>query len=625
MRRPLELLSPARDTSIAREAILAGADAVYIGADRFGARKQAANSADEIAKLCDFAHIYGARVYAAINTILTDSELLEAEKLVWRLYRAGIDAVILQDLGLLKCDLPPLILHASTQCHIDTPEKAKMLEACGFETLVLARELSLSEISSISGSVSAAIECFVHGALCVSYSGQCYLSHAVGGRSANRGECAQPCRMPYALLDADNREIMPQAHYLCLRDMNRLKRLSDMIDAGVSSFKIEGRLKDASYVKNITALYRKALDEEIAKRNLSRSSYGESYVQFKPDERKSFNRGYTEFYLDAPKAGAANFISPKSRGEEIGTVKQTFPGGFIFENAEKTFSNSDGLFFEVENNPLKSFGAQVRNAQANKVFVGRPQDCPKIPLGAKIFRNRDCAFEKEISLPCSRKVPVKLRFYEDGGKYVLSAKTADERGICAQVSTVCAGFEPARDAQRAAQKLSNSFSKLGSTAFECADIEISATPHMPASSANDMRRRLAEALEAASIKAHLQHKEKRGHFSPRKSDLSVPPFDTDWRANCMNAKAQQLYRDIGFQITQRAPEFSKDSMLGKKVMRTKYCLLRELGMCIKNGPKKPPKLPLKLKSEQSLLRLDFDCTRCGMDVVLLSRKAARHE
>ncbi len=270
MRRPLELLSPARDTSIAREAILAGADAVYIGADRFGARKQAANSADEIAKLCDFAHIYGARVYAAINTILTDSELLEAEKLVWRLYRAGIDAVILQDLGLLKCDLPPLALHASTQCHIDTPEKAKMLEACGFETLVLARELSLSEISSISGSVSAAIECFVHGALCVSYSGQCYLSHAVGGRSANRGECAQPCRMPYALLDADNREIMPQAHYLCLRDMNRLKRLSDMIDAGVSSFKIEGRLKDASYVKNITALYRKALDAEIAKRNLSR-------------------------------------------------------------------------------------------------------------------------------------------------------------------------------------------------------------------------------------------------------------------------------------------------------------------------------------------------------------------
>ena len=368
-------------------------------------------------------------------------KLLEAEKLVWRLYRAGIDAVILQDLGLLKCDLPPLALHASTQCHIDTPEKAKMLEACGFETLVVARDLSLSEISSISGSVSAAIECFVHGALCVSYSGQCYLSHAVGGRSANRGECAQPCRMPYALLDADDREIMPRAHYLCLRDMNRLKRLSDMIDAGVSSFKIEGRLKDASYVKNITALYRKALDEEIAKRNLSRSSYGESYVQFKPDERKSFNRGYTEFYLDAPKAGAANFISPKSRGEEIGTVKQTFPGGFIFENAEKTFSNSDGLFFEVENNPLKSFGAQVRNAQANKVFVGRPQDCPKIPLGAKIFRNRDCAFEKEISLPCSRKVPVKLRFYEDGGKYVLSAKTADERGICAQVSTVCAGFD----------------------------------------------------------------------------------------------------------------------------------------------------------------------------------------
>ena len=351
-----ELLSPARDVETAKCAILAGADAVYIGAPKFGARKDAANSAEDIAQLCRFAHLYGCKVYVALNTILFDGEIESAARLCEALWDGGADAIIAQDLGLLEATDRRVKFHASTQCNIDSPQKAKFLENAGFAAVVLARETGLAQTAETAKTVSVPIECFAHGALCVSYSGQCYLSYAIGGRSGNRGECAQPCRMLYELADADGKRIAPPAYYLCLRDMNRIGRLSDMLDAGVSIFKIEGRLKDAAYVKNITAAYRAALDEQLKKRNLPRASFGESQIAFAPDPKKSFNRLFCTYHLDGVEKGCSSFRTPKARGEYIGTAKKTFDGGFVFPRAENIFSNGDGLFFDIGENK-NGFGA----------------------------------------------------------------------------------------------------------------------------------------------------------------------------------------------------------------------------------------------------------------------------
>ena len=331
-----ELLSPARDVETAKCAILAGADAVYIGAPKFGARKDAANSAEDIAQLCRFAHLYGCKVYVALNTILFDSEIESAARLCETLWDGGADAIIAQDLGLLGATDRRVKFHASTQCNIDSPQKAKFLENAGFAAVVLARETGLAQTAETAKTVSVPIECFAHGALCVSYSGQCYLSYAIGGRSGNRGECAQPCRMLYEFADADGKRIAPPAYYLCLRDMNRIGRLSDMLDAGVSIFKIEGRLKDAAYVKNITAAYRAALDEQLKKRNLPRASFGETQIAFAPDPQKSFNRLFCTYHLDGIEKGCASFQTPKARGEFIGIIKKSFDGGFVFPDCSST-------------------------------------------------------------------------------------------------------------------------------------------------------------------------------------------------------------------------------------------------------------------------------------------------
>lgn len=342
MAEKVELLSPAKNAEIAKSAILAGADSVYIGASAFGARAAAANPVEDIEALCKFAHLFGCRIYVALNTILDDGELDAAARLAWSVYRAGADALIIQDFGLLECGLPPMPLHASTQCHLATPDKARFLEACGFDTIVVARELSLDEISEISKSVSCKIECFAHGALCVSYSGQCYLSHAVGGRSGNRGECAQPCRMPYSLENSEGKEVMEPAHYLSLRDMNRSKGLGEMLDAGVGVFKIEGRLKDAEYVKNITALYRKRLDAELEKRGVKKLSYGKSSAAFEPSAQKTFNRLFTEYHLRGTQGGNESFATPKARGEPIGTVERRSAADSFSETPHRYFRTATG-------------------------------------------------------------------------------------------------------------------------------------------------------------------------------------------------------------------------------------------------------------------------------------------
>ncbi|MBO7521365.1 MAG: U32 family peptidase, partial [Opitutales bacterium] len=455
-REQIELLSPAKNAEIAISAIRAGADAVYMGADSFGARSGARNDFSDIKKAADFARIFGARIYITLNTILFDGEVERARETAFKAYEAGADALIIQDMGLLEGELPPIELHASTQCFISTPQKAKFLEDAGFDTLVLARELSLGEIEKIAKATSARIECFIHGALCVSYSGQCYLSHAIGGRSGNRGECAQPCRMKYALLDSRQTEAAKPAHYLCLKDMNRSASIADMLRAGVSSFKIEGRLKDAAYVKNITAKYRQILDIEIERQNLKRASFGKSECAFEPDLSKSFNRGFCEYFLKDASEKCASFDTPKSQGELVASAAESVKGGFVASS--DALKNGDGIL--IKNPGGEIFGSLVNSSENRRIIcAGR---CPKIWKGAQIWRNKSVEFESQISKEPSRKIPVKIEFAESPGEYLT---TFAFEGLKAEKKLLKSEYAGAQNFEAAKLRISESLQKLGGSNF----------------------------------------------------------------------------------------------------------------------------------------------------------------
>ncbi|MCD8319089.1 MAG: U32 family peptidase, partial [Paraprevotella sp.] len=381
-RRFVELLAPARNWECAVAAVDHGADAVYIGASRFGARASAGNSIEDIARVVAYAHLYWVKVYVTVNTILEDSELDDTKRLIWELYRIGVDALIIQDMALLELDLPPIPLHASTQMDNRTPEKVAFLQRQGFSQVVLAREMSLAEIQAVHDACDVPLEVFVHGALCVSYSGQCYVSQHCFGRSANRGECAQFCRLKFDLVDRDGRVIEQGKHLLSLKDMNRSENLERLLQAGVSSFKIEGRLKDAAYVKNVTAGYRRRLDE-IFKRHpeYGRASSGRSVFKFTPCLEKSFNRGFTSYFLDGRTSDMASFHSPKSLGEEVGEVKAVY-GKYVVVSGVKSFANGDGLCYLDEQGELKGF--RVNRAEANKIY---PAEMPRIRPHTRLFRN----------------------------------------------------------------------------------------------------------------------------------------------------------------------------------------------------------------------------------------------
>lgn len=609
-----ELLSPARDVETAKCAILAGADAVYIGAPKFGARKDAANSAEDIAQLCKFAHLYGCKVYVALNTILFDSEIESAARLCETLWDGGADAIIAQDLGLLGATDRRVKFHASTQCNIDSPQKAKFLEKAGFAAVVLARETGLAQTAETAKTVSVPIECFAHGALCVSYSGQCYLSYTIGGRSGNRGECAQPCRMLYEFADADGKRIAPPAYYLCLRDMNRIGRLSDMLDAGVSIFKIEGRLKDAAYVKNITAAYRAALDKQLKKRNLPKASFGEPQIAFAPDPQKSFNRLFCTYHLDGVEKGCSSFQTPKARGEYIGTAKKTFDGGFVFPRAENVFSNGDGLFFDIGESK-NGFGAAVRSVDGEKVFVGRPDERVKIPPNAKIFRNRDVKFEEQLAAKISRKMAVEIEVAQTEDEYVFKISTADSRNASAEIRIKTADLPMAQNPESAARRLEESLSKLGDTAFraDCVKIGLRTFPHLRAADANALRRELVAKLEAEILAQYEKARTSYVRPLPRKcADQLRPPFDCDARANVSNKYARKFYESLGVNITDNAPEAGGD-LDSIPLMRTRHCILRELGMCKKMGKFGGNfKEPFRLKSADGEFKITFDCKNCQM-------------
>lgn len=599
--RPIELLSPAKDLNCGIEAINHGADAVYIGAPKFGARAAAGNSLEDIRELCEYAHLYGARIYVTLNTILKEDELEEAERMIWDLWRVGTDALIIQDMGITRLNLPPIPLHASTQTDNRTPEKVRFLEAAGFTQVVLARELSLNEIRRISEATTVPLEVFVHGALCVSYSGQCYLSAALSGRSANRGECAQYCRLPYTMVDATGTEIVTHKHLLSLKDMNRSDQLEALLDAGVSFLKIEGRLKDVGYVKNITAYYRKKLDAVLSRRpEYRRASAGRSTYTFEPVAEKSFNRGFTPFLLEGRTADITAFNTPKSLGEPVGTVKEIKGNSFTVAGL-KQLSNGDGLVFFNRKGELEGF--RVNRVEANRVFpLDMPQLTPKTPL----YRNFDQAFDKLLAKPSAeRKLSVEIEFLDNPFGFTLCME--DETGARIMLTEPFAKELARREQQ---DNIRTQLSKLGNTPFEASKVVVGLSENwfVPSSLLADMRRRGVEKLLEARRARYPRETVKR--VQPSVS-IPFPERQLTYLGNVANGKARSFYQDHG--VEQIDPAFELSPRKDVPLMFTKHCLRYSMGWCpTYQKDKSPYKEPYYLLYKDTRLRLQFDCKHCQM-------------
>ena len=617
--QPIELLAPAKTAEFGIAAIACGADAVYIGAARFGAREQAGNSVADIARLTAFAHRYWARVYVALNTLLHDDEFPAALRLIAELYDAGVDGLIIQDVGLLECDLPPLPLIASTQMHNNTPEKVAFLEQVGFQRAILARELSLDQIRAIrERAASIELECFAHGAVCVCYSGQCYLSYAIGGRSGNRGQCAQPCRKRYALRDANGRILSQNRHLLSLKDMCRAAALRELLDAGVASFKIEGRLKDLAYVRNIVSFYRQQLDAifedrhaafpswegQGAGKHFRKASSGRSVIDFAPDPVKTFNRGYTEYFLTGSAEPVAALDTPKSIGERIGSVTRVTPTSFTL-SAAAPLHNGDGLCFFDSRRELQ--GTVVNSAQGDRVT---PASMQGIQAGTVIFRNADRLFLKQVeNSRAERVIGVTLILRDAPDGFALTA--IDEDGVEAEERLICEKI-PAKNADAALTGIDKQLAKFGGTEFHCAEArrELASPYFFPAAQLNALRRAVLDALRNARAR-----RRPAASGGVKKNAAPYPERQLSFLGNVLNRYADAFYRRHGVAQIEPAAESGLD-MRGRKVMTTKYCLRRELGFCAKYGGSADPLAePLFLIDEQgAAYRLDFRCAACEMDI-----------
>ncbi len=600
--RPIELLAPAKTADIGIEAVLHGADAVYIGGPCFGARAAAANSVDDIARLVDFAHRYEARVYVALNTLLYDDELKPAERLITELYRVGVDALIVQDMGVLRLDIPPIALHASTQTDNRTVEKVRFLYDAGFSRVVLARELSGDQIRTIAEAVPVELEVFVHGALCVSYSGQCYLSRALSGRSANRGECAQYCRLPYTLLDADRRPLIRDKHLLSLKDMNRTDRLEALLDAGATSLKIEGRLKELSYVKNVTAWYRRRLDEIFERRPEYRAvSSGRVELSFDPMPQKSFNRGFTRYFFDGrPDKDMGSPDTPKSLGEPIGRVVQVRGAALKVQGGE-VLHNGDGLCFLNKKGAFEGF--RVNRVEEAVVY---PFEKLNISSGVLLYRNYDRLFEQTLQKKSAqRRIPVDLQLYEIPRGFAL--KITDDSGRSAVVARDWEK-EEARTPQSENQKAQ--LSRLGDTCFFARSVNVLSEKayFLPASLLADLRR---EAVERMMLVRRLSYRPSR---RKEEGSVSYPVSELDYLGNVSNASARAFYRTHG--VKKIAPAYECEPVEGEALMFTRFCLKRQWGRCPRETVRLQEggvwKEPLFLQYRDTLLRLEFDCRLCQM-------------
>ena len=599
--RKIELLSPARDLETGISAINSGADAVYIGASQFGARQAAGNSVEDIAKLVAYAHLFGVKVYVTLNTILSDEEIAPAEKLIAELYDAGVDALIVQDMSVLKMNIPPIPLHCSTQMDNRTVEKAQFLSQLGFPRVVLARELTLQQIAEIHKAVpETELEVFVHGALCVSYSGRCYASQHCYKRSANRGACAQFCRLSFDLVDSNNTMVCKDKHLLSLKDMNRSSMLEEMLDAGVSSLKIEGRLKDVSYVKNITAYYRQRLDEIISRRKeYARASYGKVAPQFTPAPEKSFNRGFTDYFLKGTRDGITSFHTPKSVGEYMGRVKLVARNYMITDTT--AFNNGDGACFINSDGKLQGF--HINRAEDNRIF---PQNMPQIKPGTELYRNYDCEFERALARPDSpRRLSLSLTFSDTAEGFSLSAVT--ESGVECSVA-VPFKKEPALSPQ--SNNILQQLKKWGNTPFEALSTEIKSSENwfVPSSLLAEMRRSLCAALIEK-----LQHHEEREKMPAVNSTVFCGHEKIDYSGNVYNNLAKAFYMEHG--AVEVAPAYEQQPVENAWLMTCKHCLKYAFGWCSKSGVQHPYKEPFYIVSgDGRRFRLHFDCRNCVMAV-----------
>ena len=608
----LELLAPAKNADFGIEAITHGADAVYIGGPAFGARANAGNSIADIERLAAHAHRYHAKVFVTLNTILRDDELDEARRLAWQFYEAGADALIVQDMGLLQLDLPPIQLHASTQTDIRTLEKARFLQDVGFSQIVLARELTLAEIAKIAeglkvgaGETAANLEFFIHGALCVAYSGQCYISHAHTGRSANRGECSQACRLPYTLEDEAGRIVAHDKHLLSMKDNDQSANLQALVEAGIRSFKIEGRLKDLSYVKNITAHYRTLLDEFLeASPEYRRASSGRCSYTFTPRPEKTFNRGATDYFVNERKTDIGAFDTPKFSGEPIGEISRIGPDWFEVA-ASAPLHNGDGLSYYDSHREL--VGVRINRADGARLF---PNEMPEdIAVGTALYRNRDQEFERALEKKSAeRRIGVHLQLGETADGFALTL--IDEDGITASAALPHA-HEVAKNAERAFTGLRDSLGKLGNTIFDATGIslDLSQPWFLPASTMNGLRREAVAALEAAR-EAVRERPSRRIAASPAPT---FPENELSYLANVLNRAARAFYEKHG--VTVIAEAYETDNEKGEvSLMITRHCLRYRYNLCPKEVKGVRPD-PMTLVNGKEKLTLRFDCKKCEMHVI----------
>ena len=619
----LELLAPARDADIGIEAVNHGADAIYIGGPSFGARASASNDVADIARLVTHAHRYNARVFVTINTILRDDELEPARQQVWQLYEAGVDALIIQDMGLLELDLPPIQLHASTQTDIRTPEKARFLQDVGLSQIVLARELDLEQIAAIRAATDCNLEFFVHGALCVAYSGQCFISHAHTGRSANRGDCSQPCRLPYQVNDMEGRIVAHDKHVLSMKDNNQSDNLEALIDAGIRSFKIEGRYKDMGYVKNITAHYRTRLDEIIERRpEFARASAGRTTFAFTPDPNQNFNREFTDYFVGGRKDDIGAFDTPKNPGLAVGYVSKVGDKWVELQtdSPDIVLNNGDGLCYYTLQKELA--GLAINRAEKTgegvwRVFPREPISSFKdLRAGTLVNRNRDMNWVRMLDKQSSeRRIGVWMRLDETAAGFSLTL--ADEDGHSVTVAAAHAK-EPAKDVAKAETTLREHLGKLGTTSFASMGIALEWTQpwFVPASFINALRRDAVAALDAARI-AGYKRPERAQPIDPP----AIYPEDTlSYLANVFNHKARDFYAKHGVQVIAAAYE-SHEEAGEVSLMITKHCVRYSLSLCPKQakgvtGVQGTVRAePLTLINGSEKLTLRFDCKPCEMHVV----------
>ena len=607
MKKKIEILAPAKNLNQGMLAINSGADAVYIGAPQYGARSNATNSIEDIEELVKYAHLFKAQVFVVINTILYDNELKYCEKLIHTLYNIGVDALIVQDMAIMEMDLPPIVIHASTQANNRDPKHVKFLKDAGMQRVVLARELNLDQIKEIHEATDVELEFFVSGALCVAFSGNCYMSIAGGERSANRGSCAQNCRLPYQLTDGTGKTLIANSHLLSIKDLDLSDQLPNLIEAGVTSFKIEGRLKDIVYVKNNVSFLRQKLDSFLEKNDkFQKASSGRTTFNFDAKMDRSFNRGYTDYFLNKRTEKIGSWETPKSQGQYIGKILETKEKGYIIENGE-ILNNGDGLYFLNENN--EADGLQI-NVVLNNFII--PNTFKSIKVGTEIYRNSDAEFIKLVEREDStiRKIGVNLKFTETAEGFQLTV--IDEDGHTSS-KTYETAKELAKSEESIIPNIKKNLSKTGNTPFIVDEVEVDLTANwfLPISKINEIRREVLEDL--VEIRVNEYHREE---FQITKTDHPYPVKELDFTYNVSNKLARQFYERHGVNEIEKAFELQWDP--GKsRVMVTKYCVKYELGKCARfQKDTMGEKLvePLTLINGENEYKLKFNCKPCEMEI-----------